>query len=309
MPTGDSQTVSEHDKGQVPPDVLSRIRYIEIKTRKAVNNIFSGEYHSAFKGIGIEFDESRPYQPGDDIRAMDWKVTARSGSPFVKVFKEEREQNLMLVFDLSASGSFGSSDMLKQELAAEICATIAFSAIKNNDKVGLIAFTDRVELFVPPKKGRAHVLRLIREILFFKPRGKGTDIRLALDYLIMILKKRAVVFLVSDFLSEGYEKQMKACSNKHDLIAVRISDPWEIDLPDIGYITLEDAESGESIIVNTSDKRFRAGYLAERRRVADELAKLFISAGVDEVVIESDKSYIDPLVRFFRERERRRSVG
>ncbi len=288
-----------------PADLVRRMREIEIKTRKVVSEVFSGEYHSAFKGRGMEFSESRPYQPGDDIRTMDWNVTARAREPFVKVFREERELTLMLLVDLSASGAFGSAEKFKSEVAAEICATLAFSAIKNNDKVGLLAFTDRVELFIAPKKGRTHVLRLIRDILFFEPEGKRTDISFALEHLNMVIKKKAIAFLVSDFRAEGYDKALKATAKKHDLIVIRIVDPRERQLPDIGYITLRDAETGETITVNSSNDTLRKEYEAAVAAETAERDRLFASAGADQVVIQTDRSYIEPLIRFFKIRERR----
>ncbi|VAX16035.1 hypothetical protein PA3071 [hydrothermal vent metagenome] len=290
-------------------EVIQRIRRIEIKTRRIVDNVFSGEYHSAFKGRGMEFAESRPYQPGDDVRVMDWKVTARTGDPFVKVFREEREMTLMLVCDFSGSNSFGSHERFKEEVAADLCAALAFSAIKNNDKVGLIAFTDRVELFIAPKKGRTHVLRLIRELLFYKPNSKGTDIGQALEYMNRVTKKRSITFLVSDFHAEEYKKQLSATAKKHDLIAVRLVDPREEVLPDVGYITLKDAETGLSCIVNTSDKKLRDDFQRTIALETKERDRLFASCRVDQVVIRSDRSYVEPLIRFFKERERRRSFG
>lgn len=290
-------------------EIIQRIRRIEIKTRRVVDNVFSGEYHSAFKGRGMEFAESRPYQPGDDIRVMDWKVTARTGDPFVKVFREERELTLMLVCDFSGSGAFGSHERFKSEVSADLCAALAFSAIKNNDKVGLIAFTDQIELFIAPKKGKTHVLRLIRELLFYKPTGKGTDIAKALEYMNRVIKKRSIVFLVSDFHAEEYKKPLSATARKHDLVAVRLVDPREESLPDVGYITLKDAETGLSCVVNTSDKRLRDEFCKTIALETKERDRLFASCGVDQVVIRSDKSYVEPLIRFFKERERRRAFG
>ncbi len=290
-------------------EVIQRIRRIEIKTRRVVDNVFSGEYHSAFKGRGMEFAESRPYQPGDDVRVMDWKVTARTGDPFIKVFREEREMTLMLVCDFSGSNAFGSHERFKSEVALDLCAALAFSAIKNNDKVGLIAFTDRVELFIAPKKGRTHVLRLIRELLFYKPASKGTDIGQALEYMNRVIKKRSIAFLVSDFHAEEYKKQLPATAKKHDLVAVRLVDPREETLPDVGYITLKDAETGLPCIVNTSDKKLRDDFQRTIALETKERDKLFASCRVDQVVIRSDRSYIEPLIRFFKERERRRAFG
>jgi uncharacterized protein (DUF58 family) len=293
----------------VPPEILSKIRQVEIKTKKAVSSLFSGEYHSAFKGKGMEFFESRPYQPGDDARSMDWIVTARVGEPFVKTFREERELTMMILFDVSASNSFGSRGDFKSEAAAELCATLAFSALRNNDKVGIIMFTDGIELYVPPRKGRFHALRIIRELFFFKPEGKGTDIAGALDYLNRVMKKRAIVFLVSDFRADGYEKALKATSRKHDLIAVRLKDPMEEALPPAGILAMEDAETGETVFVNTHDRplmeEFRSSVAVEN----EERKSLFASAGVDEIVIGADSPGTEPLAAFFRGRQRIRRFG
>ncbi len=290
-------------------DLPARIREIEIRARKVVNNILSGEYHSIFKGHGMEFSEVRPYQPGDDIRSMDWNVTARYGEPFIKVFHEERELVMTLLVDMSASGDFGSGERFKSEIAAELCAVLAFSAIKNNDKVGLIAFTDKVELYIAPKKGRTHVLRLIRELLYFRPERSGTSIVSALDYLNKVITKKSIVFLVSDFMSGNYQSALRATAKKHDLIAVRMSDPREESLPETGLIAMRDAETGASIVIDTSDGRLRAEFskaIEEENRDRD---RMLASASVDQVVISSDKSYIEPLIKFFKLREKRRRFG
>lgn len=293
----------------VPSEILRKIRQVEIRTKKAVTSLFSGEYHSAFKGRGMEFFESRPYQPGDDARSMDWIVTARVGEPFVKTFREERELTMMILFDVSASNSFGSRGDFKSEAAAELCATLAFSALRNNDKVGIIMFTDGIELYVPPRKGRFHALRIIRELFFFAPSGKGTDIAGALDYLNRVMKKRAIVFIVSDFHADGYEKALKATSRKHDLIAVRLKDPMEEALPPAGILAMEDAETGETVFVNTHDRFLMDEF---RRAVAvenEERKSLFASAGVDEIVIGADSPGTEPLAVFFRGRQRIRRFG
>jgi len=286
-----------------------KIREIEIRARKVVNSLFSGEYHSVFKGMGLMYAESRPYQPGDDVRAMDWKVTARAGIPFIKVFHEERELTLMLVVDMSGSGHFGSTDKFKSETAAEICAALAFSAIRNNDKVGLIAFTGQSELYIAPRKGRSHALRLIREILYFKPAGKGTNIRAALEFMSRVVTRKSIVFLVSDLKDEGYDKVMAAMARKHDLIAVRVFDQREEILPDAGYINIEDAETGERMVVDTSSPALREEFtkaaLDANRRKSRDLA----AAGVDEVAVDAGGSYVEPLVKFFKLRERRRRFG
>jgi len=309
MKPSSPQKSDEPKNAALPPEFLRRIREIEIRARRVVNNVFSGEYHSAFKGRGMEYAESRPYQPGDDIRVMDWNVTARANAPFVKMFREERELTLMLMVDMSASERFGSVERFKSEVATELCAALAFSAIKNNDKVGLIAFTDRIELFIPPKKGRSSVLRLIRDILFFKPEGRGTDIGATLDYLNMVVKKRAIVFLVSDFRAGGYASSLKATARKHDLIAVPVIDPRETSLPDAGIVRMRDAETGEVVTVDTSDPLLRREYEESLRAESRERDRLFALAGVDQVVIHSDKSYMEPLVKFFKAREKRYKLG
>ena len=289
----------------IPREVLRQVRRIEISTRGLVNDVFSGEYHSVFKGRGMNFAEVREYQYGDDIRSIDWNVTARCGSPFVKVFEEERELTVMLVVDVSASGDFGTRERLKGEVAVEICALLAFSAIKNNDKVGLVIFSDHVEKFVPPRKGRRHVLRVLRELLYHQPQGRGTDIAAALEYLTHIQRKRAVTFLVSDFRDEGFDKALAVAGRRHDLIAVRIGDARERDLPPLGLIRLEDPETGERVVVNSSSARFRASFrdIDERRR--DELDRVLRRSKVDVIDIDTGEPYVKPLMRFFRERMRR----
>ena len=286
-------------------DLAKKIRYIQIYTSKAVNDSLAGEYASVFKGRGMEFDEVRPYRIGDDIRSIDWNVTARTGEPHVKLFVEERELTVVFLVDLSASGSFGSTRKIKNEVAAELCALLAFSAIKNNDKVGLIVFTDQIEMFVPPAKGTTHVLRLIRELLEFQPRKVKTSINAGIDYLGRVITKRSVVFLVSDFLEQGYEKQLTVLSKKHDLIAVSITDPREIALPDVGLIELEDAETGELILIDTGSRKIRQNYETMGMERKDTLKKLFRSMNVDHIEIMTDKDYVVDLVRFFKTRERR----
>ena len=289
----------------IPSEVLKQVRRIEISTRGLVNDVFSGEYHSVFKGRGMNFAEVREYQYGDDIRSIDWNVTARSGSPFVKVFEEEREMTVMLLVDVSASGDFGTSGRLKGEVAVEICALLAFSAIKNNDKVGLVIFSDHVEKFVPPRKGRRHVLRVLRELLYHQPQGRGTDIAAALEYLTHIQRKRAVTFLVSDFRDEGFDKALAVVGRRHDLIAVRIGDARERLLPPLGLIRLEDPETGRLVVVNSSSARFRASFrdISVRRR--EELDGVLRRSKVDVIDIDTGEPYVKPLMRFFRERMRR----
>ncbi len=286
--------------------LAKKIRLIEIQTSKAVNDVLAGEYHSVFKGRGMEFDEVREYAPGDEIRTIDWNVTARTGRPFVKRYVEERELTVWLMVDLSASGSFGSRAQLKNEVAAELCALLAFSAIKNNDKVGLVVFTDHIELFVAPNKGRSHVLRLIRDLLNFTPQSRGTDIAQALDYLGRVTHKKGVVFLMSDFIAPNYQKPLRIVGRRHDLIAVSVADPREAALPNVGLIELEDAETGNRVLVDTSSKRVRSQYAESAARRRNDLRELFRSLSVDQVEVETGEDYVRDLMLLFRRRERRR---
>ena len=287
----------------IPGDISKKIRYIQIYTSKAVNDTLAGEYHSVFKGRGMEFDEVREYRSGDEIRSIDWNVTARMGEPYVKRFVEERELTVIFMVDLSASGSFGSRYKLKNEISAELCALLAFSAIKNNDKVGLIIFTDHVELFVPPAKGTTHVLRLIRELLEFSPGRSQTDIAAGIEYLARVTNRKAVVFLVSDFIGQGYEKKLRVMGKRHDLIAVSVADPREVKMPDVGLIELEDAETGKFVLLDTGSKAVRTRYqkLTTERKKA--LQEMFRSMDIDQIEIISDQDYLRELVRFFRTRE------
>ncbi len=289
----------------IPKELAKKIRYIEIYTSKAVNDILAGEYESVFKGRGMEFDEVREYTPGDEIRTIDWNVTARMGHPYVKRFVEERELTIMFLVDLSASGAFGSIEKTKNEVAAELCALLAFSAIKNNDKVGLIVFTDTIEMFIPPKKGVSHVLRLIRELLNFRPRRVQTNIAEALDYLGRITHKRCVVFLISDFQSEDFEKPLRILGKRHDLIALSITDPREIHMPNVGLVELEDAETGERIVIDTGSTSIRQEYDQLGRQRSDRLRKMFRSIDVDHTEVVTGRDYVKDLVSFFRTRERR----
>jgi uncharacterized protein (DUF58 family) len=289
----------------IPKELVKKIRYIQIFTAKTVNNVFAGEYESAFKGHGMEFEDVREYQPGDEIRSIDWNVTARTGKPFIKRFVEERELTIIFLVDLSASGTFGSIEKTKNEIAAELCALLAFSAIKNNDKVGLIVFTDVIEMFIPPKKGMIHVLRLIRELLFFKPRKAKTNIQEGLAYLGRVTRKKSVVFLVSDFLESDFEKQMRIMGKRHDLIAVSITDPREVHMPKVGLLELEDAETGELVVIDTSDPQVRSQYEKHGKERATNLKRLFRSMGVDQIDIRTDRDYVHTLMRFFLEREKR----
>lgn len=286
-------------------ELLKKVRQIEIKTRGVVNQIFSGEYHSVFKGRGMEFSEVREYQFGDDIRTIDWNVSARFNHPYVKVYEEERELTVMLVVDFSRSGDFGTVKQMKNEVAAEICAVLAFSAIKNNDKVGLILFTDRIERFVPPKKGRAHILRIIRELISFEPSSTGTNILQALEYFNHVNKKRSIAFVISDFIDDGYEKILRIISRKHDVIAVELSDPREERLPDIGLVKLRDAETRRERWVDTGDAKVRAEYERYWQNRRAERKIMFVRSKVDTILIRVDKPYIRPIVDFFKLRERR----
>jgi uncharacterized protein (DUF58 family) len=290
-------------------EILKKIRRIELKTRGAVAETFTGQYRSVFKGRGMNFEEVREYQAGDEVRTIDWNVTARlgevRGEAFVKKFTEERELTVMLIVDVSASGEFGSVNLSKRELAAEVACLLAFSAIRNSDKVGLILFSDHVEHFIPPKKGRLHTLRLIRDILFFEPKGRGTNPGEALSYLNRIVDRRSVVFLISDFQAPDFSKELSITSRRHDLIAMQIVDPREEKLPDVGWLTLEDAETGEQIEVNTSDRRVRVA-LAERvRALGQSRLKDFRRKRIDAVTLRTDEDYVVPLRTFFRNRERR----
>jgi len=290
----------------IPEEILEKVRLIEIRSRNVVNDLFAGEYNSAFKGRGMEFAEVREYLRGDDVRTIDWNVTARTGSPYVKVFDEEREQTVMLLVDASASGAFGSVQQMKGEVGVEISALLAFAAIKNNDRVGLLIFTDEVEVFIPPKKGRKHVLRVIRELLYFQPQGKRTSITSALDYLDRVLHRRSVVFLISDFIDEDYERPLQLMRRRHDMVAVSIFDPRERALPDVGFINLQDAETGEQFLVDSSRREVRAYFSQQQEREDQQRRALFRRNGIDEVPIDITKSYVDPLVRLFHERVRRR---
>lgn len=290
----------------IPREILKKVRRVEISTRGLVNEVFSGEYHSVFKGRGMNFAEVRGYQYGDDIRSIDWNVTARAGSPFVKIFEEERELTVMLLVDVSASGDFGTRGRLKAEVGVEICALLAFSATKNNDKVGLLIFSDHVEKFVPPRKGRRHVLRVLRELLFHQPTGRGTDIALALEYLAHIQRKRAVAFLVSDFRDQGFEKALAVAGRRHDLIAVRLGDAREEELPPLGLLDLEDPETGQRVVVNTSSAAFRTAFHRENERRAAALDRAFKRSKVDAIHVRTGEPYVKPLMRFFRERARRK---
>ena len=289
-------------------DILKKIRTLEIKTRGLVETAFAGDYHSVFKGRGMNFEDVREYQPGDEIRAIDWNVTARLGTAFIKKFTEERELTVMLIVDVSASGNFGSRTQSKRELAAEVACLLAFSAIRNNDKVGLLLFTDRVELFIPPKKGRSHTLRLIREILFFEPEGRGTEPALALDYLNKIVTRRAVVFFISDFQASDFSQALAVSARRHDFIAIHIHDEREKVFPNIGIITLEDAETGEQIEINTADRATRAGFSDLVDRQERELSRMLRRNHIDAIGLRTGDDYLPALRSFFKQRERRLAI-
>jgi len=289
----------------IPKEILKKIRRIEIRTSHIVDTAMAGQYQSAFKGRGMEFEEVRGYEIGDDVRMIDWNVSARYGQPFVKVLREERELTVMLLVDLSRSQQFGTSHQSKRELTAEVCATLAFSAIRNNDKTGMISFTERVERYVPPKKGTRHVLRLIRDLLYFEPQDKGTDIAAAFEHLSRVARRRCVVFVVSDFQASGYERAMRVARRRHDLIPVVITDPREVELPDVGLVDLTDAETGERVLVDTSDKGLRHRYATNAVASADERARIFGSCNVDAINVTTGEPFIEPLKRFFKARKAR----
>lgn len=286
-------------------ELLKQVRQIEIRTKGLVNHLFSGEYHSVFKGRGMEFSEVREYQYGDDVRNIDWNVTARFGHPFIKVFEEERELTVMLMVDISGSLMFGSVSKTKQRVAAELSAILAFSALKNNDKVGLILFTDKIEKFVPPRKGNIHVLRIIREVLSFEPEGNATDIKAALEFMNNAIKKRSIIFLLSDFLDEDYEEILRVVGKKNDLIGVVLDDRRENEIPPIGLIKFTDAETGEERWIDTSNKRVRRVMKEARREAIAKRNTMFLTSRLDRIHVQTGVDYIKPLVQFFRMREKR----
>lgn len=290
----------------IPAEVLKKVRRIQIITSAMVNDIFAGQYHSAFKGRGMEFEEVREYQPGDDVRTIDWNVTARVGRPFVKNYREERELTVVLLVDVSASQDFGTREQLKRELVAELGATLAFSAIQNNDKVGLILFTDRIERFVPARKGTRHVLRVVRELLYHAPAGRGTDVGAALEYLNRVLRRRAVVFLISDFQAPEFTGALRIVRHRHDLIAVVVRDEREHELPPVRYVELLDPETGEQLLVDTSSRAVRARFAELARQRAERLRSEFRKVRLDAVEVRTGTPFVEPLTTFFRRRERRR---
>jgi uncharacterized protein (DUF58 family) len=288
----------------IPREIIRKVKQIEIRTSRMVNDILAGEYHSVFKGQGMEFSEVRNYTEGDDIRTIDWNVTARTGSLHVKRFVEERELTVMLLVDASGSGSFGSTGKLKNELGAELSALLAFAAIKNNDQVGLILFTDRIEKYIPPKKGRKHVLRLVRELLAFQPEGKGTDVSGAIEYLNRVQKRKSVVFLISDLLDEGWEQPLKVANRKHDMVVLNVEDPRERQIPPIGLVRFEDAETGEDILLDTSDPKVRRHLLEHSTERAERIQKNLRRLSVDHVQVNTAEDYLPPLIRLFERRAR-----
>lgn len=293
----------------IPKEVLEQIRRIQITTSRMVTDVFCGQYQSVFKGRGMEFEEVREYQPGDEIRSIDWNVTARMGHPFIKKFTEERELTVMLLLDLSGSSYFGTTNKLKKQIAAQVCSVLAFSAIRNNDKAGLIIFTDKVEKFVPPKKGISHVLRIVREALYFNPQGKNTDIPAALEYLNKVTKRGTVTFVVSDFYARDFEKPLSVANKRHDVVALTITDPKELDLPDIGMASFEDPESGRMFNLDTSSAALRQDFRQNALKIMAERKKIFDRLGVDSVDIRSDIPYERTLFKFFRMREKRIARG
>jgi uncharacterized protein (DUF58 family) len=292
-----------------PREVFRKVRRLEIRTRRLVEESLAGSYHSVFKGRGMEFSEVREYVPGDDVRSIDWNVSARMGHPFVKKFTEERELAVVLVIDASGSEFFGTEPSTKMQMSAEISALLAFSAIRNNDRVGLLLFTDRVELFLPPRKGREHALRVLREILTIKPEGSGTRIAQALEYMQRVVPKRAVVFLVSDFQDEGYERTLRVVSRKHDIVAISVRDPRESSMPDVGLISLQDPESGERGVVDAGSARVRQAYADAARRRQERFKENVRKTGVDLLELSTGESYEMPLVHFFHERARRAAIS
>ena len=289
----------------ISKDILKKVRKLEIQTKGLVNNVFGGEYQSAFKGRGMEFSEVRAYTYGDDVRQIDWNVTARNGEPYIKIFEEEREQTLMLCVDISPSGLFGTLSQTKMELAIEISAVLAFSAIKNGDKVGMVLFSDHIEKVIPPKKGRIHVLRMIREMLTTKPKGKKTDIANALEYVNRLLDRRAIVVLASDFEDSNYNKQLKITNKKHDLVSVVIHDEHEEYLPDLGIIPFHDPETGQEVLIDTSSDKVRKAFRARRLEKQSTLRESFIKSKIDYIAVKTNKSYIRPLINFFHRRLQR----
>ena len=289
----------------IPTEIIKKVRHIEIRTRGLVNDLFGGEYHSVFKGRGMSFSEVREYYPGDDIRLIDWNVTARSSLPHVKIFEEERELTVYLIIDISKSGDFGTLDKYKNEIAAEIAAVLGFSAIKNNDKVGLIMFTDKIEKYVPPKKGKSHVLRVVRELLYHKPEDQKTSIQNALDFLLKVAKRRSVVFLISDYIDDGYWKSLKIANRKHDLIGIKISDIAEFIMPNLGLLKVHDPETNEEFWIDTGSETERLKFTKDQNDASSIFKKKCDKINFDLIQIRNDRDYVDPLFNYFKGREKR----
>ncbi len=287
-------------------ELLKRVRKIEIKTRGLSAQVFSGEYHSAFKGRGMAFSEVREYNPGDDIRSIDWNVTARFNHPYVKIFEEERELTVMLLIDVSGSGNFGTNVQFKRDLITELSAVLAFSAIENNDKAGVILFSDKIELFIPPKKGKTHILRIIRELINTEPKGTGTDINMALRYFNNMIKKRCIAFVISDFMASGYEDAIKVASKKHDLAAIRVFDPREAEMPNVGLVRFVDAETGETSLLDSSQDNVRRDYQLWWKQTQGRTSELLNKCGIDHATFRTDLPYVQPLINLFKKRERKR---
>ena len=292
------------NKSAIDPNILKKVRRLEVRVRRLVNTLFIGEYHALFKGQGIEFSDVREYQPGDDIRIIDWNVTARLGFPYVKKFVEERDLTVILMVDISSSSLFSTKERTKRDLAAEICALLAFSAIRNNDKVGLVTFTDRVERFIPPRKGSEHALRVVRELLFGTPASKTTNIASALRFINRLVKRKSVIFLVSDFIDQGYEAVLRVTGKRHEVIAISIDDPREVELPSVGILAMRDAETGETVLIDTSDRRVREEFSRDSRDMREERDRLLHSIDVPVIKVSTDKSYVEPLMRHFAARSR-----
>ena len=286
----------------IPSEILKKVRLIEIQTRHLVNDLFGGEYHSAFKGMGMEFAEVREYLPGDDIKDIDWNVTARTGRPYIKKFDEERELTVMLIVDVSASGYFGTGNTLKSDIIVELASILSFSAIKNNDKVGLILFSDQIEKFIPPQKGKTHVLRVIRELIYYKTEDRKTNLSEALEYSLKVLKRKSVIFLLTDFLDKNWETPLKLTNRKHDLICIQLIDPSEIEIPDIGLIKLHDVETGETFWVDSSNQRASTEMKHHFSGEVEKRNSFFKKNGIDHILINTQKSYIEPLISFFNQR-------
>jgi len=301
---GEGEFVTEQENITLSKDLMAQIKLIQIRAKHLVNSSFAGEYQSTFKGRGIEFDEVRPYLPGDDIRSIDWNVTARANEPYIKIFRDERELTVMFVVDVSASSQFGTVNKFKNEVAAEITALLAYTALRSNDKVGLVIFSDHVEHYIPPDKGRGHVWRLIRDILSYKSKAKNTDLTVPLKFLDKVQKGRAVVFLISDFLDKGHEQQIKSTAKRHDLIAISVSDPLEVSLPNVGYIEFEDCETGEVVLVNTSNKKFTNKFFKRNMDHRQREKTFFHSIGAGYIPVSTGEPYVAPIVKFFRKREK-----